>query len=111
MAASASVPEKLAGVSVELFAEQGYAQTSVQQIVDAAGVTKGAMYHYFRSKDDLLFDIYDRLLSLQRERLDEIVARGESAIDTVRAVCEDVIETSIDGLQDGAVFFRSQHML
>lgn len=108
---TAAIPTKLMRVSVALFAEQGYAQTSVQQIVDAAGVTKGAMYHYFRSKDDLLFDIYDRLLSLQRERLDEIVARGESAIDTVRAVCEDVIETSIDGLQDGAVFFRSQHML
>ncbi|HEX4441970.1 MAG TPA: TetR/AcrR family transcriptional regulator [Galbitalea sp.] len=108
---TAAIPTKLMRVSVELFAEQGYAQTSVQQIVDAAGVTKGAMYHYFRSKDDLLFDIYDRLLSLQREHLDEIVARGESAIGTIRAVCEDVIETSIDGLHDGAVFFRSQHML
>ncbi len=74
-----AIPTKLRRVSVELFAEYGYAQTSVQQIVDAAGVTKGALYHYFKSKDDLLFDIYDRLLSLQREHLDEIVARGLDA--------------------------------
>lgn len=98
-------------VSVELFAEHGYAQTSVQQIVDAAGVTKGALYHYFKSKDDLLFDIYDRLLSMQREHLEAIVARGLDPEQTIRLVCEDVIVTSIEGLADGAVFFRSQHML
>ena len=109
--AQAPIPEKLMRVSVELFAEHGYAQTSVQQIVDAAGVTKGALYHYFKSKDDLLFDIYDRLLSMQREHLDAIVARGLDPEQTIRLVCEDVIVTSIEGLADGAVFFRSQHML
>jgi AcrR family transcriptional regulator len=113
MAQTSTVPvvERLGRVSVELFAQHGYAQTSVQQIVDAAGVTKGALYHYFKSKDDLLFTIYDRLLELQRAHLDEIVARGLDAKQTLRLVCEDVIETSIDGLADGAVFFRSQHML
>jgi AcrR family transcriptional regulator len=110
-ATPSSIPEKLMQVSVELFAEHGYAQTSVQQIVDAAGVTKGALYHYFKSKDDLLFDIYDRLLSMQREHLEAIVARGLDPEATIRLVCEDVIVTSIEGLADGAVFFRSQHML
>jgi AcrR family transcriptional regulator len=105
------VVDRLGQVSVQLFAEYGYAQTSVQQIVDAAGVTKGALYHYFKSKDDLLFNIYDRLLKLQRAHLDEIVARGLDPRQTMRLACEDVIETSIDGLADGAVFFRSQHML
>jgi AcrR family transcriptional regulator len=111
MASVAPIPEKLMRVSVELFAQQGYAQTSVQQIVDAAGVTKGALYHYFNSKDDLLFDIYDRLLSLQKEHLDEIVARGLPTNETMRLVCEDVIVTSIEWMNEGAVFFRSQHML
>jgi AcrR family transcriptional regulator len=109
--ATVPIPEKLMRVSVELFATQGYAQTSVQQIVDAAGVTKGALYHYFSSKDDLLFDIYDRLLSLQRERLDAIVARGLPTAETMRLICEDVLVTSIEGIHEGTVFFRSQHML
>jgi AcrR family transcriptional regulator len=108
---TAPIPEKLMHASVELFAEHGYAQTSVQQIVDAAGVTKGALYHYFKSKDDLLFDIYDRILSLQREHLDEIVAKGEDPVRTIRLVCEDVIVTSIEWMHEGTVFFRSQHML
>ncbi len=108
---TAAIPTELMRVSVELFAKQGYAQTSVQQIVDAAGVTKGALYHYFKSKDDLLFDIYDRILSLQQRRLDEIAARGLDPQQTLRLVCEDVIVTSIEWLHEGTVFFRSQHML
>jgi AcrR family transcriptional regulator len=105
------IPEKLMRVSVELFATRGYAQTSVQQIVDAAGVTKGALYHYFASKDDLLFDIYDRILSLQRGHLDEIVSRALPPSETLRLICEDVLVTSIEWLHEGTVFFRSQHML
>lgn len=111
MKKTVNIQEELQRVSVELFATQGYAKTSVQQIVDAAGVTKGALYHYFSSKDDLLFDIYDRLLSLQRERLEEIVARGLDPLETMRLVCEDVIVTSTEWIREGAVFFRSQHML
>lgn len=105
------VADDVMSAAVELFAVQGYATTSVQQIVEAAGVTKGAMYHYFESKDDLLFGIYDSLLTLQKARLDEIIARGGDVEDVLRAVCIDVLETSIDNIREGAVFFRSMHLL
>ena len=97
--------------AVELFATQGYQTTSVQQIVEAAGVTKGAMYHYFASKDDLLFGIYDDLLTLQKSHLDAIIAAGGDVEDMMRAICADVLETSIDHLREGSVFFQSLHLL
>ena len=69
------------------------------------------MYHYFESKDDLLFAIYERMLSLQKSHLDDIIGRGGPVDDVLRAVCVDVVETSIEFLPEGTVFFRSQHML
>ncbi|MFE5292334.1 TetR/AcrR family transcriptional regulator [Isoptericola sp. NPDC056618] len=108
---STNVADRVTAAALDLFATQGYATTSVQQIVEAAGVTKGAMYHYFQSKDDLLFAIYDRMLALQKAHLDQIVASGGPVEDVVRAVCVDVVETSIDFLPEGTVFFRSMHML
>ncbi|MFD6137623.1 TetR/AcrR family transcriptional regulator [Isoptericola sp. NPDC060257] len=108
---STNVADRVTAAALDLFATQGYATTSVQQIVEAAGVTKGAMYHYFQSKDDLLFAIYDRMLALQKAHLDQIVASGGPVEDVVRTVCVDVVETSIDFLPEGTVFFRSMHML
>lgn len=106
-----SVPDQVLRAALDLFAAQGYANTSVQQIVAAAGVTKGALYHYFASKDDLLFAIYERMLSLQKQRLDDIMDAGGPVLDVLRTACEDVVVTSIDFLPEGTVFFRSQHML
>ena len=106
-----SVVDEVTRAAVELFASRGYANTSVQQVVEAAGVTKGALYHYFQSKDDLLFGIYERLLTLQTEHLNAIVERGAPTAETLRDVCVDVIETSVDHLLEGTVFFRSAHML
>ncbi|WP_454117984.1 TetR/AcrR family transcriptional regulator [Microbacterium lacticum] len=109
------VADAITRAAVDLFATRGYETTSVQQIVEAAGVTKGAMYHYFASKDDLLFGIYDELLTLQKNHLDEIVARGVASDadvdDTLLTVCIDVVQTSIDHRLEGTVFFRSAHLL
>lgn len=40
--------------AMNLFMQQGYEQTSINHIIDAVGVSKGAFYHYFKSRDDLL---------------------------------------------------------
>lgn len=45
--------------AVDLFYKQGYSATGVQQVVDEAGWTKGAFYHYWDSKESLLLEIHD----------------------------------------------------
>ena len=44
--------------AVELFASRGYDAVGVQEIVDAAGITKPTLYHYFGSKLGLLNTIF-----------------------------------------------------
>lgn len=108
---SFDVQECVISAAVELFAVRGFGSTSVQQVVTSAGVTKGAMYHYFRSKDDLLFAIYERLLTLQSEHLRAIIGSDRSTGEKLRAACIDVIDTSVDSLQELTVFFQSAHLL
>jgi AcrR family transcriptional regulator len=45
---------RVLGEAQRLFSERGYAATSLEQIAEAAGVTKGAIYGHFSSKEDLL---------------------------------------------------------
>ncbi|MDD1060711.1 TetR/AcrR family transcriptional regulator [Streptomyces cocklensis] len=108
---AASVPERLLAEATRLFAERGYDRTSVQEIVEAAGVTKGALYHYFGSKDDLLHEIYGRVLRLQTERLDAIAAREGDVRERLAEAAADVVVTSIQNLDDTKIFFRSMHQL
>lgn len=109
--APAPVPTRLMAAATRLFADRGYDRTSVQDIVEAAGVTKGALYHYFGSKDDLLHEIYARLLRLQQERLDSYAEAEGPVEERLRRVAADVVVTTIDNLDEAMIFFRSMHQL
>jgi AcrR family transcriptional regulator len=65
--------------AVTLFDKHGYDATSVQQIVDDAGRTKGAFYHYFESKEDLLRDLHDKFIDYQLEMAHAVLERDEPA--------------------------------
>lgn len=45
---------KILQTALELFSRNGYDKTSVQRIIDGVGVSKGAFYHYFKSKEEVL---------------------------------------------------------
>ncbi|MGG2463318.1 TetR/AcrR family transcriptional regulator [Streptomyces sp. RGM 3693] len=105
------VAQRLLATATRLFAEQGYDRTSVQEIVDAAGVTKGALYHYFGSKEDLLHEVYGRVLRLQQERLDRFADADAPVAQRLRDAAADVVVTTIENLDDTKIFFRSMHHL
>jgi len=109
--APGAVRERILAAAVALFAEQGFDGTSVQQVVDRAQVTKGALYHYFDSKDDLLYEIYHGLLQIQLTGLDDILSRGLARPDAVRAIIAHLIETTAARAPETAVFTREMHRL
>ncbi len=67
-------PLEIMGAALELFVTKGLRATTLDQVAEAAGVTKGGIYHYFKGKEDLLRSAVQRrlaeLVSHQRE-LDE----------------------------------------
>lgn len=106
-----SVAQRLLSVATRLFAQKGFDRTSVQEIVETAGVTKGAMYHYFDSKDDLLHEIYARLLRVQAERLEKFAVLEAPVAERLHGAAADVVATTIENLDDATIFFRSMHQL
>ncbi len=53
--------DKILQASLELFGTKGFLSTSIADIVEKAGVSKGLMYHYYSSKEDLLRALLDLL--------------------------------------------------
>ncbi|WP_433017148.1 TetR/AcrR family transcriptional regulator [Kribbella sp. CA-294648] len=61
----------LVAAARELFADKGYGQVSLAEIVDAAGVTKGALYHYFDGKDALFQAVLEQIHTEVAERIEQ----------------------------------------
>jgi AcrR family transcriptional regulator len=82
-----------------LFGERGYAATSVDEIVRAAGVTKGALYHHFTDKDDLfravVEDVKGELTGIVGGSFLE-TATEPDALDTVTRGCLAFIDVHRD---------------
>ena len=70
-AQAAETRDALIAAARELFGEQGYAATSIEEVVDRAKVTKGALYHHFADKENLFRAVYEQV---QREVSDIAVA-------------------------------------
>lgn len=70
-----------------LFMERGYEETPIAAIIEAVGVSKGAFYHYFSSKEDLLDAIAERAAAQGLERMRSVVSDpGLSALDKLNRV-------------------------
>jgi AcrR family transcriptional regulator len=109
--APSRVQTRILEAAVALFAEKGFDGTSVQEIVDRAEVTKGALYHYFTSKDDLLYEIYHALISVQQMELNRILAAELAPQDAIRAIIVNLVETTTERLAEAAVFAREMPKL
>ena len=53
--------EKILEVSLKLFSEKGYEKTTMQDIVNALGMSKGAIYHHFKSKEEVFDALCEKL--------------------------------------------------
>ena len=69
--------EKILEVSLALFNEKGYEKTTIQDIVNALGMSKGAIYHHFKSKEEILDAMIDRMTEQILEKAKSIVKQTE----------------------------------
>jgi TetR/AcrR family transcriptional regulator len=73
--------QRLLETATELFAEKGYAGTSVREIVEKAGVSKPVLYYYFKSKDGLFYAVLEWAVNVQQKILNEIFESKGTVLD------------------------------
>lgn len=79
--------EKILDAAAALFAEKGYQSTTLQDIIDATGLSKGAVYHHFRSKEEIARKVGDRMGDEMWEPLRRIrEAAGLTGLQKLQAV-------------------------
>jgi AcrR family transcriptional regulator len=78
-----------------LFDRVGYHKASMQMLADEVGLGKPTLYHYFKSKHDILYAIHDAHMSALLEGLDNDVDEKNS-LDLLRSACIDILREIAD---------------
>ncbi|AZG46049.1 TetR/AcrR family transcriptional regulator [Gordonia insulae] len=98
---TAATRSALIGAGRALFGEHGYAAVGTQTIVDAAGVTRGALYHQFDDKKGLFTAVYDQV---EQDITAEVAERvGELALADPIAALKAGVRVFLERVTDPAV--------
>src|SRR3954451_24606218 len=68
---SKATRDKLVSAARALFGERGYGAVGTEEVVRAAGVTRGALYHQFRDKEDLFEAVFEEVEAETTQRIAE----------------------------------------
>jgi AcrR family transcriptional regulator len=75
-----------------LFAQQGYMRASIADLADACRLSRGALYHYFDSKEAILFAILDAHVRQMISDVEEAMAQQSTNLDRFRAAIRAIVE-------------------
>ena len=102
---------ELVDVAARLFAEHGYHATSIENLLSATGMTRGALYHYIDSKQDLLIavqrELLEPLLEAARPAIAEVAGDPEAEL---RALAREWV-LHVESHRDHMVVFNAERRL
>jgi AcrR family transcriptional regulator len=86
----------LSAAARQLFTERGYAATSTTEIVERAGVTRGALYHHFAAKDELFRAVFEQLEGEVTRRVAEEALTSADPLEQLRRGTRAYLDACID---------------
>jgi TetR/AcrR family transcriptional regulator, cholesterol catabolism regulator len=93
--------EEMLAQAAEMFADRGYEVTTLGDLAEGIGIAKATLFHHFRTKEQILFELYARAMDIALERL---VAVDHANADSATALLAMVREHTLVILQNRAVF-------
>jgi TetR/AcrR family transcriptional regulator, cholesterol catabolism regulator len=103
--------QAIVAVAARLFAQKGFGATSLEDIADVLGATKGALYYHVKNKEEILRLIYMTVLTVSEEPLRRIVESAAPPQEKLRRAIEHQTTVAADRSPAMTVFFREQHHL
>ena len=101
---------KIERSSLELFVQKGIAATTTREISAGAGISEGAIYRHFESKDEIAFELFKKIHIRLAEEIDDIATSGKSIDDKARAVVTTYVTLADEDPLLFSYHLRFQHL-
>lgn len=99
--------EQICQAALQAFTKHGFHETNLRQVTKLAGLAYGSIYDYVESKDDILFLIYDNILTELYHRLDAAARSTDDPIMQVRALLKAAMDHT-DEYQDAILLLYQE---
>jgi AcrR family transcriptional regulator len=93
---SAATRAALVAAARRLFAERGYDRVSTAEVVEAAGVTRNALYYHFPTKEALFRAVYEDVEGEVAERVLPAASMEDTLVERLRAGCQLFLDACLD---------------
>jgi TetR/AcrR family transcriptional regulator, fatty acid metabolism regulator protein len=103
--------ERILEAAERLFAEKGFHETAMDEIVRASKVSKGGVYFHFPSKEDLFFALLDKLADALQREVQREIARRRGAVAKIQGALEVVLRTLTSQRHLAQIILRQGHGL
>lgn len=85
------IRDTILGKAAELFAARGYERSSISDLAEVCGLSRGALYHYFDSKEALLYSMLHTHVAGMLDRLREADAKGGAPVERLARLVETIV--------------------
>jgi TetR/AcrR family fatty acid metabolism transcriptional regulator len=103
--------ERILEAAEKLFAEKGFHETAMDEIVRASKVSKGGVYFHFPSKEELFFALLDKLADALQREVQREIARRRGAVAKIQGALEVVLRTLTSQRHLAQIILRQGHGL
>jgi AcrR family transcriptional regulator len=88
--------QRLIEIARARFARDGYAHTATEELVEQAGVTRGALYHHFGSKEGLFIAVFNQIQAEIGARVEAAASQSDDSWDQLVLGCRAFLTASVD---------------
>ena len=92
--------------ATRLVARQGFAKTVVREIAEEADISVGLVYEYVRSKEDILFLIYEHWSKVWQEGLEKALGKGDDPLEQLESIINFLVSVSDKHSEVAHLFYR-----
>lgn len=103
--------DAIVAIASRLFQERGYHATSLEQVARELGVTRPALYYYFRSKQDLLYEITGIAQARLVAGMQDAFLHGLRPAEAIRRLLFNHTITVLENAESVACFFQEESAL
>ncbi len=97
--------------AIRVFGQYGYSSASVQDVADALNMPKGTLYHYIKSKEDLLTKIFDSSHDELQVIRSDLNAQADGGLEQLRFFIERYVLWSIEHIDKAKIYSREWRYL